>query len=163
QQLPEFWNYFPPPASVMTLPIGQSPLGTVLALHAAEQQLVIKIKVPLGLPDPTPLIPDANPPTSARWQLGKQLFFDERWLTAGGGVACAPCHKPAAGFSEPAAPLRAPRMNAPGLINSVYNRHQFWDGRATSLEEVLQRRAEEPPAPGDQPTTSPNLRHTWDG
>src|SRR5262245_34750395 len=70
KELPEFWNHFPPPAAGMrTIHLGQSPLGAVLSMYLADQLQIIKIKVPLGLPDPTPLIPAANPPTSARWQL----------------------------------------------------------------------------------------------
>src|SRR6516162_5075731 len=40
----------------------------------------IRIKVPLGLDDPTPYIPPSNPPTVGKWELGKRLFFDDSYL-----------------------------------------------------------------------------------
>ena len=45
--------------------------------------------------------------------------------------------------------------HTPTLINCVYNPHQFWDGRAAALEEVVQRPAKE----GDDPLK----QHNWAG
>lgn len=166
QKLPAFWNHFPPPmAGMRTIHLQSSPLGAVAALVLADQMEVIRLRVPLGLPDPTPFIPDCNPPTFAKWLLGKRLFFDPTWLTETGGIACATCHDPGHGFTERAPPQQLPRMNAPSLINCVYRPRQFWDGRAQFLEEVLQRHGTtEPIAP---PSSSDSERaiyqHNWHG
>jgi cytochrome c peroxidase len=161
--LPGFWSIAPHPVGGrQTAHLAQSPLGAVAALLMGEQlELTIKIKVPLGLPEPT--YPAANPPTYLKWDLGKRLFFDTHWLVKGGSIACATCHNPAEGFTERRpTPLNAD-LNAPGLINCVYNRHQFWDGRVRELEQVVQRDlADEGPPPSAQ-AQPPGFRHAWNG
>src|SRR3954466_2855522 len=71
-KLPGFWSIAPHPvAGPSTAHLGQSPLGAVWALQLADQlALTIRIKVPLGLPEPT--FPAANPPTYPKWDLGKR-------------------------------------------------------------------------------------------
>jgi cytochrome c peroxidase len=122
--------------------------------------------VPLGLPDPTPNIPPTNRPTHGKWLLGKKLFFDKTLLT---GVSrhlsqsCSDCHRPAEGYtvnSERTPTM--PRLNPPTLINCVYNKRQFWDGRVAHLEEVIQRTLEDEPAPGKPPEEDVlGYRHAW--
>ena len=97
----------------------------------------ILIKVPLGLPDPLPRIPENNLPSLSKWRLGKLLFFDNTWLSGSANLSCAGCHRPSTGFSERKQWRNPPRMQGPSLLNCVYNEHQFWDGRVKSLEEVL--------------------------
>ncbi len=138
RSLPTFWNHFPPLAAGMrTSHIGQSPLGVVAGFALLENADAITIKVPRGLPDPTPLIPASNPPTYGKWRLGKKIFFD-RVLSAGKtSMTCADCHRPGHGFAE-ASPISIEgTRNTLSLLNVVYNREQFWDGRVRSLEEVL--------------------------
>jgi cytochrome c peroxidase len=166
-KLPQFWNESSSPVAIATGPLGLlSPLEAATAF-AAHVLPGIVIKVPRGLPDPTPHIPSANPPTYARWLLGKKLFFDDRLLSLGKGklVSCASCHNPNEGFTvhEPTPP--GARYNAPSLINCVYNRHQFWDGRAASLEEVLLRKLQDLALPPKDPEIdqSPGYRHVWPG
>lgn len=157
--LPSFWNVFPDRASGMrTVHIGQDPIGAAVAMTAAFQLEVVKIKVPLGLPDPTPHIPPSNPPTLAKWQLGKDLFFAS--ILADGKLACSECHRPSEGFAW-VTPVKATR-NPLSLINCVYNSHQFWDGRVRSLEEVVVRSLEDerPPAKDD---LAPQRTHVWSG
>jgi cytochrome c peroxidase len=122
----------------------------------------VQIKVPLGLDHPTFFVPPANPPTAGKWALGKQLFFDEQLLKPGAALACATCHRPDEGFSERYAKARPlGDKNTASLINCAYNRHQFWDGRATALEEVVQRQvADEREVPGAGP---PERSHVWGG
>src|SRR5205085_9656839 len=122
-------------------------------------------KVPRALPNPADprlqLIPASNRPTLGKWELGKRLFFDKSILRGKDQIACATCHIPGEGYTE-----RAPRaMNGPyntlSLINCVYNKHQFWDGRATFLEEVIQRTLEdERPSPNRLPE---QVHHVWSG
>jgi cytochrome c peroxidase len=86
-----------------------------------------------------------NPPTRARIELGRQLFFDPR-LSLDGTVSCASCHEPEHGFTINAAVARGVdgregRRNPPALLNrimlAVGDDRQFWDGRATSVEDAL--------------------------
>jgi cytochrome c peroxidase len=97
----------------------------------------IEIKPPLGLP-PLPVSPD-NPPTAETVALGRKLFYDPR-LSAGDELSCASCHNPLLGFSDGrrvsvGVDGHTGQRNAPTVVNAVYNRLQFWDGRAASLED----------------------------
>jgi cytochrome c peroxidase len=161
-KLAHFWNVVelpPKPVQPAALLAGSPLLAAGLALLPPDR--VVKIKVPLGLDDPTPFILPANPPTLAKWELGKRLFFDADNVLpphpTRGRMACATCHNPAAGYSSPTVLL--PR-NPPTLINSVYNQHQFWDGRVAALEEVVQRGLEEE---RDTDRMKPWDRHAWGG
>ncbi len=75
----------------------------------------------------------------ARVALGQKLFFEPR-LSGDGTVACATCHDPARAFSD-GRPVsigihgRVGQRNAPTILNALYNKHQFWDGRVTTLEQ----------------------------
>jgi cytochrome c peroxidase len=51
--------------------------------------------------------------------------------------ACADCHRPEHGFTEPANVGLDGRRNTLSLLNVALNASQFWDGRAVSLEEVV--------------------------
>ena len=55
------------------------------------------IDVPLGLP-PVP-VPDDNPMTAAKVELGKLLYFDPR-LSKSGTITCATCHDPKMAWAE---------------------------------------------------------------
>ncbi len=89
-------------------------------------------------PDAVPA-PKDNQITPERIELGKFLYFDTR-LSRDNTVSCATCHNPSLGWSDgqPKAigieGRQGPR-NSPTVINTAYQRHQFWDGRAKSLEE----------------------------
>ena len=85
------------------------------------------------------VIPQDNPQTPEKIALGQKLFFDGR-LSADGTVACATCHDPARAFTD-GRPVsigihsRAGQRNAPTILNALYNKTQFWDGRVNTLEE----------------------------
>ncbi len=102
---------------------------------------VVKIKVPLGL-TAAPPVPAENPITLAKWSLGKQLYF-HTGLSSDNSVSCSSCHQPGKGWSDGARTSSGIRgmlggVNSPTVVNSAYNRLQFWDGRAASLEEQAQ-------------------------
>jgi cytochrome c peroxidase len=83
--------------------------------------------------------PPDNPQTPEKVALGQKLFFDGG-LSADGSVTCSTCHDPARAFTDgrPASigiKGRAGQRNAPTILNVLYNKTQFWDGRAKSLEE----------------------------
>ena len=83
--------------------------------------------------------PQDNPQTPEKIALGKKLFFEAR-LSADGTVACATCHDPDRAFTDGKAASvgfkgRVGQRNAPTILNTLYNKAQFWDGRARTLEE----------------------------
>jgi cytochrome c peroxidase len=85
------------------------------------------------------VIPADNPQTPAKVALGRKLFFDGR-LSADGTVACATCHDPERAFTDGRATSigihgHAGQRNSPTVLNTLYNKFQFWDGRAETLED----------------------------
>jgi cytochrome c peroxidase len=97
----------------------------------------IQIAAPLGLP-PVP-IPADNPPTAETVALGRRLYYDP-CLSVDNTVSCASCHAPQTAFGDGRRISRGVRgqwgtRNAPTVFNSAYYTTQFWDGRASSLEE----------------------------
>jgi len=83
--------------------------------------------------------PADNQLTADRIELGKKLFFDPR-LSGSNWISCATCHNPALGWSDglPTAighDMKVLERNTPTILNTAYNRFQFWDGRARTLEE----------------------------
>ena len=84
-------------------------------------------------------IPSDNPQTAEKIALGRRLFFDRR-LSADGTVACASCHDPARAFTDGRQASvgvkgRLGERNAPTLLNALYSKTMFWDGRAVSFED----------------------------
>jgi cytochrome c peroxidase len=82
-----------------------------------------------------------DPPTPERVRLGRWLYYDAR-LSSDGSIACATCHKPENGFSEPtpvSTGIKGQKggRKAPSFLNQAWTLypHFFWDGRAASLEE----------------------------
>jgi len=83
--------------------------------------------------------PKDTPPTPERVELGKHLFFDPR-LSGSNFISCSTCHNPALGWSDgqPTAighGMQVLGRATPTILNTAYQRFQFWDGRANSLEE----------------------------
>ena len=93
---------------------------------------------PLGLP-PVPQEKD-NPQTAQKIALGEKLFNDKRF-SATGEVSCATCHAVDKAFTD--SPLSVSEginkltgtRNAPTVLNAVYFKTMFWDGRSPSLED----------------------------
>lgn len=83
-------------------------------------------------------VPEHNPLTVEKVQLGERLFFDPI-LSRDGTISCASCHDPDAAFADPRALSigvdgRVGLRNSPSLVNVAYQRLFFWDGGALSLE-----------------------------
>lgn len=104
-----------------------------------EETLSLEIppRIPSGLEEDL-MIPSDNPMTAAKVELGKLLFFDPR-LSRDFTISCATCHNPALGFADGLPTStgignQRGNRNAPTVINSTYLPHQFWDGRAPTLE-----------------------------
>lgn len=71
--------------------------------------------------------------------LGKKLFNDKR-LSIDNSISCASCHDLKNGGDDGLSfsigvNNSLGNMNAPTVLNSVFNFRQFWDGRAKNLEE----------------------------
>ncbi len=84
-------------------------------------------------------IPPDNPQTPEKISLGQRLFFDRR-LSVDGTVSCRTCHDPAFAFTDRKPTSvgikgRVGQRNAPTVLNALYNKTQFWDGRVNTLEE----------------------------
>jgi cytochrome c peroxidase len=123
---------FAPPR---VLPPGQAPplpkTGPLAAPHSQDQVGFPRILTQYVM-SPASFRP-------ARVGLGQKLFFDPR-LSADGTVACSTCHDPARAFTDGRRVSigiqgRAGQRNAPTVLNALYNKTQFWDGRVMTLEE----------------------------
>jgi cytochrome c peroxidase len=97
------------------------------------------LQIPQGLDVFGLRIPSDNPVTPEKIELGKLLFFD-RALSQDNTVSCADCHQPDRAFTD-GRPVstgihgQKGGRSAPTLINRAFSSSQFWDGRASSLEQ----------------------------
>lgn len=101
---------------------------------------VLAVELPEGLSagKEAIYIPEDNPLTRAKIELGRQLYFDPR-LSSDGTISCASCHSPAAGYgahTQFGVGVRGQmgNRNSPTSFNRILSKAQFWDGRANSLE-----------------------------
>lgn len=79
---------------------------------------------------PAPNVPDDNPMSQAKVQLGRYLFYDPQ-LSFNGSQSCSSCHIQALGFAENLATSVGSEgdslhRNASSLINVGYNRTLTW-------------------------------------
>ncbi|HYD49033.1 MAG TPA: cytochrome c peroxidase [Terriglobales bacterium] len=130
---------------VFTSAVGSAQPAAVTAPAAPPQPQpeVLKsgdytLTLPLGLQAGAAYIPDDNPLSAAKIELGKMLYFDAR-LSKDSTVSCASCHNPFHGFADPARTSKGVRgaiggRNSPTVINRLFSDVQFWDGRSEDLE-----------------------------
>jgi cytochrome c peroxidase len=109
--------------------------------------LALVVSIPLGLDLYMP-VPEENPLTREKIELGRKLFHDRR-LSRDRTIACASCHDPDRAFTDgrPVAigiSRRLGRRSAPTLVNRGYGRAFFWDGRAATLEEQVLQPIQDP-------------------
>jgi cytochrome c peroxidase len=97
-------------------------------------------KAPAGF-DPVvwaAFIPEDNPLTPERVELGRKLYFDTR-LSRDGTVSCATCHDVTRGFTDQR-PVsegiggQLGKRNAPTTLNVALLQTLFWDGRSPTLD-----------------------------
>ena len=119
----------------------------VLLLLAAAISAFAQPPVP-GAPPPVPLFsadviksftPPDNAITDAKAKLG-DMIFDEKRVSADNSVACNTCHSPRNGFTTHTETSRGVgdqlgKRNAPSILNAMFYKSMFWDGRAATLEE----------------------------
>ena len=103
----------------------------------AQPKSLQQVGVPMKLTREA--IPAANPQTPEKISLGQKLFFERR-LSADGNVSCSTCHNPELAFTDRKPTSvgikgRVGQRNAPTILNALYNKTRFWDGRAKTLEE----------------------------
>lgn len=109
--------------------------------------LLAALVIPLGLDLYMP-VPEENPLTVEKLELGRRLFNDRR-LSRDGTIACTSCHEPERAFSDGRTIAigvfgRTGRRNAPAIINRGYGRAFFWDARVQTLEEQVLKPIEDP-------------------
>lgn len=85
------------------------------------------------------LSPPNNPTNDARIALGRKLYFETR-LSRDGTVACATCHDVTRGFTDrrntaEGISEQIGQRNSPTTLNAAFFTSQFWDGRASTLED----------------------------
>lgn len=86
-------------------------------------------------------IPADNPLTREGVKLGRLLFYETR-LSSTKTISCGSCHEQARAFTDGRARSvgvsgRPTRRNAMSLVNLLWVRQLFWDGRANGLEEQV--------------------------
>lgn len=109
--------------------------GPPIALDPAQ---IAALKTLYVAPKQAPY-PTDNPPTPAKVELGRKLFFDPG-LSGTGKVACASCHDARHGFTDGEVlslgvngqPLA---RHTPTVINLAWSNLFFWDGRAATMEQ----------------------------
>lgn len=117
---------------------GMFALGMAFALPVMAGE-PLQLPTIQGLEDPNTFVPEDNPLTKEKVELGRMLFFDKR-LSKDNTIACANCHMAKKGFADgmPVSTgikgLKGGR-SAPVSFNRVYSKAQFWDGRAATLED----------------------------
>ncbi len=118
---------------------GCLPLFLLLAGPAfAQDDLLTRARQQFQpIPSSPPALP-GNPASDAKVALGKMLYFDPR-LSASHDISCNSCHNIGLGGADGESTSLGHRWqhggrNAPTVLNAVFNKAQFWDGRAKDLE-----------------------------
>ena len=89
----------------------------------------------------SPFIPADNPLTEEGIWLGRLLFYDGQ-LSVTGKISCGSCHQQKLFFTD-GLPLAIGvhgdtlKRNTMSLINLAWDKNFFWDGRDTSIEQVV--------------------------
>ncbi|AFD09411.1 cytochrome-c peroxidase [Solitalea canadensis] len=84
-------------------------------------------------------IPSDNPLTNEGIYLGRKLFYETR-LSANRKISCASCHKQEKAFSDDRVGSigvdgSVTERNSMAIVNLLWARKFFWDGRAIGLEQ----------------------------
>ncbi len=110
------------------------------ALAPAHAGNAYEWKLPRGFPEPA--VPADNPMSDAKVALGRQLFADTR-LSSTGRFSCQSCHSPERAFTDGLPRSRGATgetlpLNAPTLLNAVYNASLGWsDARVRTFEQQM--------------------------
>ena len=134
----------------------EGPSPTDYLWQFADEKLIkeepLTVNVPRGLQPLMAYVPTANPLTKGKVELGKQLYFDAR-IALDTTVSCATCHNPAKGWTDQM-PVsigiggQTGDRSAPTVLNTVYGRTLFWDGRSPLAGGPVAGTAPEPDRDG---------------
>lgn len=118
-------------------------LATTLLGCDANKTPKVDYQWPVLAGFPKPQVPENNPMSDGKVELGKQLFFDKN-LSANQQQSCASCHQQQFAFAEPlpvsiGSTGEVLRRNAPALVNVAYNKTLTWahDGITTLELQIL--------------------------
>ena len=111
-------------------------LGLLFFTLTSTGEKVKLIDTPLGFPKIN--VPNDNPITKAKIDLGEKLFF-EKLLSRDSSISCASCHNPSYAFTDGLQKARGIKdrevtRNTPTLTNIAYNTSFLRDGVNPSLE-----------------------------
>src|SRR4051812_16558920 len=115
-------------------------LGTVFTTGALAQAQPYAWVLPRGFPVPS--VPQDNPMSPGKVELGARLFVDTR-LSSTGRHSCASCHDPARAFTDglprsSGATGASLPLNAPTLLNAAYNASLGWrDSNVRTFEQQM--------------------------
>jgi cytochrome c peroxidase len=118
-----------------------------------EDAIEAEYRAILAIPDylEVPAIPEFNPPTPEKIELGRRLFYDKR-LSGNQTQSCASCHEQRFAFADgkktpTGSTGQVLRRNSLGLANAVYHSTLTWANNGLlQLEDQLQV-----PIRGDNP------------
>lgn len=115
----------------------------VLLAACAEQQTPKSYDWQLRARFPVPQVPENNPMTAEKVELGRHLFYDTR-LSFNEKQSCASCHQQQHAFAEPLLTSvgttgEVHRRNSLALVNVAYNKTLTWahDQLTTIERQVL--------------------------
>lgn len=114
-------------SAVMPPAPGAAAPGSIDAMKA-------KFRRPTSVPHPTD-----NPPTAAKIELGRALFFDPR-LSGSNFIACSTCHNPSFSWGDGLGRaighgMKTLGRRSPTILDLAWGSSFFWDGRAETLEQ----------------------------
>lgn len=137
------------PVSVET-PAPSTPTDTAVTVgetgHETEEpQETAETGAPAPTPTPwtwelpstvlPPVVPESNPMTVEKVELGRHLFYDQR-LSGDGTVACASCHRQEHGFAVPE-PVSSGVGGAVGVRNAQHLANAAWNATYTWMDPSI--------------------------
>lgn len=132
------WDWRPPPDAPLVSVVRLARSDKVVPCPPPKSALP-PASVPLGLDWADAIVPEDNPITPEKAELGRVLFFDTR-LSIDDSTACGTCHDPNYQYTEVGArPVGVPgklgERRTPTIVNRAFSAAQFWDGRSAGLED----------------------------
>ena len=111
-------------------------LLVLFVVLTSSNSKVNQIEIPFGFPKI--IVPEDNPLSEAKIELGKKLFF-EKLLSRDSSISCATCHNPKYAFTDGLEKAKGIKdrevsRNTPTLTNIAYNTSFLRDGVNPSLE-----------------------------
>lgn len=106
--------------------------------------------------EPIQVLPESVPTDSAKVALGKKMYYDTR-ISLNNTISCGTCHVIEKGGADPRGTRTSEGIdaqfggiNAPTVLNALFNVEQFWNGRAHSLADQAAGPPANPIEMGDQ-------------